>query len=411
MVWAGLFLLLAGAGVVISRHLWPGLAGTLFNLGPASLPQAAVLWRASCPPDAGCALGPSGKVLLVTGAAGAGGSGGGGSGGGAAGGGVTTGDAAPQTGLLMAVNGETTAILTEPGQPLAWGFFDPALAEPPDGRVRAGDSWRVVLARAGGGGPAGSGQVGESAGSGEASAPDGFLSEEVLCVEAGGSRVLAFTSGNGVATAACAWVDEANLVLGLYAQNADGNLEGKLIAVGSGREALWTHSVGRAPVHRVAALPGAGFVAAATPTTVGLFDSHGTLLWSRTLKTPIRDLALHGHGGPVVAAGDTLLVYDRRGNLIWRKKARSPLRAVACAGGRIAVAGDDGVAVYDEDGMARWALACPSPPVSLDLDREAKLLAVVLESGTLVVAQAPGAARSEAEGDLPGPAWAGRGRP
>lgn len=379
-VWTGLFLLLAIVAVVSSRQLWSGLAASLFNLGPGSVPQATVLWRATCPPEATCALGSAGKVLLVTT--------------------TQSGDGvAAETSLTLAVNGETTAILTEPGIPLAAGFYDSGLAEPPGGPAYTADDWRVVVARSMRGGTV------EGAGSAQ---NGGLLAEDVLCLESGGGRSVAYSAGDAVVTSAYPWVDEANVLVGLGVPDASGNLEGKLLAVSAGGEAFWARSVGRAPVHRVAARPGTGFVAAATPKSVALFDSHGNLLWSRSLKTPITDLAIQSHGGPAVIAGRTLLVYDRRGNLTWRKEGRTPLKAVVCAADRIAVASGDGVWVYDEDGMEKWGLACSASPSSLALDPTARLVAVVLESGTLVVAQAPGAT-GPAPGEPPH-SWAWEGQ-
>ncbi len=358
-VWAGIFLLLAAVAAVASRGLWSGLFAGLFGLGPETAPQAKVLWQAPCAQGATCSVGSDGRVLLVSTPAPA-----------QAG---ETGAAEPATRLDVAEAGSVRAVLERPATALTLDFFDPALAEPPGDRSYTASDWRLVTVKPG-----------------EATGTPALVREEVSCVETGGVTTQAYASDQAVVTAACAWVDEANLLLGVYRTSGPDAGTGCAVAVDVAGKELWSRPVGDGPVHRVTARPGTGLVAAATPRVLALLDSHGNLLWSKKLRQDITDLGLQSHGGPAVIAGGVLLAYDRRGNLIWRKEGQEPFRALACAGDRIAVAGASGVSVFDEDGLERWSLATASRAVCVALDAEAGYLAVVLDSGTLVLAERPG---------------------
>ncbi len=450
IVWIGFFLLLAVIAVLASRGLWSGFVADLLNLGPQSAPQASILWQAPCSPGSLCTVNSDGGVLLVSP------------------GGAGDGQGGKPINLAEASDGAVVAIAKLDTPVLAAGYFDPGLGSLPSHRPYGTGDWRVVSVRVKGGagadagvagagadsaeagaggaetgaggagagadgaetgaGGAGAGTDGAETGAGGAGAGAGspeaaggedgdvpsdgrpaLLREDVLRLEPVGGEDVVFRSTDAVATAACAWADEAEVVLGLYSLGRSGDPEGVVLAVGAGGETLWSHAVGPDPVHRVVARPGTGFVAAATPSVLALFDSHGNLLWSKSMRTPITDLALQSRGGPAIIAGGSLLVYDRRGNLIWRKQTRAPLRAVACAAERIAVATDTGVAVYDEDGLERWSLACASAPTDVALDPGGDLLATVLDTGTLVLARGPGVPSSEAR--APGVASSGARAP
>ncbi len=353
-MWAGLFLLLAVLAVLASRGLWSGLVADLLGFGPDSAPQGTILWQTSCVPGTVSSVNSAGKVLLVSPAQG---------GDGAA--------AGPST-LAVAAEGAVTLVATISEAVLAAGYFDPALGTLPSGKSYGADDWRVATVRS------------------DPPEDDGLLREEVGLTEPGTGPALVYSVADAVVTSACAWADDAELLLGLFRPGLKGEPKAEVMAVGPGSEALWSRELGPAAVHRLVARPGTGFVAAATPKTLALLDSRGNLLWSKTLRTPITDLGLQSRGGPVVISGGTLLVYDRRGNLIWRKRSRTPLLALDCSADRIAVAMATGVAVYDEDGLERWRLATATAPTEVDLDPDGELLSVVLGSGSLVVARAPG---------------------
>lgn len=379
--WTGLFLVLAVAAVVATRGLWSDLVAGLFNLGPVSAPQGSVLWQAPCSPGSMCSVSSAGEILLAgpiggpvdgnavgegggnpTGAAGAGGA---------------------ETCLSLVSDAETTTILTRSGTSLAIAFFDPALTDPVGGLVYSLSDWRAITVRAVSAGDAGAGAApgGEGGGAG---------GEEVFCHEPSGGRAPLRVTEGAIVTAACPWADEIDILVGLFSPGLSGDPQGSLAGFGPGGEELWSCSMGEKPVHRVAARPGTGLIAVATPDTIALLDGHGNLLWTKTQRTDVTDLAMYSRGGPVVVAGNTLLVYDRRGNLIWKKVGRTPFRAVACAAQRIAVAGEEGVVVYDEDGLEKWVLTCAEAVRDIALDPEGRLLAVVLESGAVMLAQAPG---------------------
>lgn len=390
-IWTGLFLLLSTVAVLASRNLWPGVAENLLGLGPPSPPQASIVWQAETLADAMCSVNAAGDVLLAS------------PGGKAADGGATR-----PTAVGLASAGKTTLLFTSPASLLAAAFYCPVAVETPEGMTRTSSDWRVILA--GGAGKAGgetsgssgvesgvatgraSSEPGDTAGSNssDGSGEGGFLIEEALAVEPGGQPVPVFRAKGSVITAAAAWADGASLLLGLYAPAVAGDAEGRVIAVGSSGEELWSHAVGTSPVHRLATRPGTGFVAATTPNSVTLFDSHGNLLWTRTLRAGIIAVAVQSHGGPAVIADGKLWVYDRRGNLVWRKQAASPMTSLATGGNRIAVAAGREVIAYDEDGLERWSLTCAATPTALSLDPEAVTVAAVLDSGRVIVARVPG---------------------
>jgi hypothetical protein len=373
--WTGLFLALAVVAVVATKGLWTELMASVLNLGPVSAPQGSVLWQAPCSPEAVCAVNSAGKVLLAVSAPGEGSDAGvAGSGGGA------------ETSLFAVENGKTTVISRESGTTLAMAFFDLNLTGPLDGVARSEDDWRAVTVRS---------SDSRSSDPGSSDEVETEPHEDVLCREPGLGQAQRFQTKGDIVTAACSWVEEANLLLGAFSMGFSDDPKGLVIGVGPNGEELWSRPIGEKPVHRLATRPGTGLIAAATPDTIALLDGKGNLLWSKTLRTQITDLAVYSKGGPVVVAGGTLLVYDRRGNLIWKKSGRTLLSAVACAGQRIAVAGDAGVVVYDEDGLEKWILTCAGRPGDIALDPEGLLLAAVLESGAVILAQAPGTATTD----------------
>lgn len=372
--WVGLFLLLAVVAVLASRGLWSGFVADLLNLGPQSAPQGTLVWQATCAPGSTCAVGQGNRVLVVSPAAA---------------------DGQSATAVAEAAGGTVTGIMSLESTVLDAAYYDPALTEPVGGGTYGAGDWRILTVREAAAQPGGSGVSGDS-GSAETAGPP-FITEEVLRLEPASAAKPVYLSTDAIVTSACGWVDEALAVIGLFDPGLKGDPRGMVVAVGGGGEVLWSRTVGRDPVHRVVARPGTGLIAAASPNTLALLDSHGNLLWSKTMRTEITDLALGSRGGPVAVCGKTLVVYDRRGNLVWRKQASGPLRAVACAADRIAVATPDGAAVYDEDGLERWSFPS-SAPTDLDLDPSGDVLALVLETGTLVLARAPGGTA------MPGPA-------
>ena len=365
-VWSGLFLLLALVAVVASRGLWSRALSNLLNLGPASVPQASVLWQAPCPAGSSIALSAAGQVLVVTSLA-----------------------ESASTSVAVAADGTVTTVTSVPGLPLTAAFYDPGFTEPPGGRAYSAADWRAVIVRqAQLPAAAADAAPGEQLAAGGA----GIFAEEVYCLETAGVGAPVYVATGAVVTAACPWVDQAELILGVYDPGGSADPEGSVVAVGSGGVKLWAHSMGPVPVHRVTGRPGTGFVAAATPESVALLDGRGSLLWTRKLKTPAVDLAIQSHGGPVVVTSGAILAFARRGNLVWKKTSKEPLRAVACAGYRIAVAAGASVVVYDEDGLEKWSLACSAGVLDVGLDPTGKLAAALLESGTLVLARGPGVA-------------------
>jgi len=181
----------------------------------------------------------------------------------------------------------------------------------------------------------------------------------------------------------------------LYRPGSSGQPQSRVVAVGGAGQEVWSREAGREPVHRLATGTGTGFVAVATPRGLLFLDGRGNLLWSKTFRAPVSDVAIQSHGGPALIVGGKLESYDRRGNLLWRKEADSPMRALDCAAGRLAVTTDGGVKVYDEDGLERWTLATAAPAQRVALDPTGNLVAVTLEPGTVVVASAPGTQRSD----------------
>ncbi len=418
--WAGFFLLLAAIAVVASKNLWSGFGAGLLGFGSGEAPQGSVVWQASCSPTSVCSLASGGEVLIAEVS-------------------PDNGDAGPSVTLRQVVAGRATTILSAEGSLLAASHSEPGFVLRDGSPVDAG-LWRVVLARArkaeeaGGaeaaveqGGAGGQGRVGGAgaadAGSGSASSPEGasaasasqgaalaeggaspgqsagppaedgssnFLLEEAAWLDETGARGASRTSG-GVLTAGLAWLDDATIAAAIYCPKGASAAEGVVMAIGPDGSVLWTHDVGHAPVHRLASRSGTGLIAAATPGSLALLDGGGNLLWSKSMRDKIIDLGLQSHGGPAVIAGDRLLSYDRRGNLLWRKNI-GPARALACLGDRIAVATVKEIVVYDEDGLERWSLACAAAPTDLAIDPGGAFVAVVLDSGTLILAQAPGQA-------------------
>lgn len=352
-VWAGLFLLLVIFALIISRDLWAGLFEILLGRGPRPVPQAAVDWESECPAGVHLALTPSGVALLAY---------------------PTSGDrpdgspGVPTASIALVSGGTYSTRLSRPGSPVGVAFRPPDLSG--TGTAPAEAEWVVVLARSWDEAP---GQPGERA---------------VAVAPGGGERDIYALPG-AVVTVARGWFDGAGFIVAFYFAGVASPAQGLIVAVGDAGQELWSRVVDSLPVHRVAVRSGVPFVAAATPNTLALLDARGNLLWSKTIRGGISDIALQSHGGPAVVAGGKLFVYDRRGNLLW-KKTGAAMVSVACAAKRIAVAGPDGVMVYDEDGLEKWSLACPSPALDVELDWEAGLVAVVLDSGRLVVARAPG---------------------
>jgi hypothetical protein len=364
-VWTGLFLLLALVAVVASRGLWSRALSSLLDLRPASVPQASVLWQVPCPAGSSIALNVAGQVLIVTSQA-----------------------ESASTSVDVAADGTVTTVTAVPGLPLTAAFYDPGFTQPPGGRAYSSADWRAVIVR----------QAQLTAAAADAAPEEqlvagdaGSFAEEVYCLEAAGVGAAPdYVAPGAVVTAAYPWVDQAEIILGVYDPGGSADPEGSVVAVGSGGVKLWAHSLGPVPVHRVTGRPGTGLVAAATPEIVALLDGRGSLLWTRKLKAPAVDLAIQSHGGPVVVSSGSVLAYDRRGNLVWKKTSREPLRAVVCAGYRIAVAAGACVVVYDEDGLEKWSLVCSAGVLDVALDPTGKLAAALLESGTLVLARGPG---------------------
>jgi hypothetical protein len=357
--------------VLASRGLGPGLLDAVLNLKPDSVPEAAPIWQAESPGAFACSVDSAGRVLVLSK----------GSGG------------APQPGTVtvsVVTAGTGTVALSVAGSLLAAGFRDSSLVLAPDGDPVEADEWHLVLA-----------------------SPAGFLSDDVMCLDEAGTEVARFRTDGEIATSGCCWADESSMVIGLYRPASSEQKQGAVVAIGADGHELWRRSMGKEPVHRVASRPGTGFIAAAGPGLVVLLDSHGNLLWSKDIRAPVADIAVQSHGGPAVSAGNDLLVYDRRGNLVWRKRGSSPIIDLDCSAKRIAVARPDEVIVFDEDGMERWRLTCQEAPVSVDLDPEGLRVAAVLESGVVLLAQAPGSAPDSASsvsgvGRAP---WASPGRP
>jgi hypothetical protein len=338
----------------VSRNLWTDLAGGLLGLGRQPLPHGEVLWRAEVPVGALFCLDSSGTAYLAY---------------------EPPGGTAAASGtrvLAVSASGSGESLLDAPGSPLALGLEEVAAegaGDPPPSR-----SLRVVLVRPADGAP---------------------VCEELLWLEAfglGGGAEVAYRTDRAVVTSAAAHADGPSVVAGLYVPDpaGDGVAEGRVIALGPGGQELWAVTMDRHPVHRVAARPGTGFIAAATPERVALFDSRGHLLWSKRFPSGVTDLALQSHGGPAVVSVGRLLSLDRRGNLVWRKEAEAGIMALSCAADRIAVATGGGVVVYDENGLARWWVPCDGSPVEVSLSPCGRLVAVVVDSETLVVARAPG---------------------
>ncbi len=354
-VWTGLFLLLLVVAAAVSRDLWADLGGGLLGLGGQALPQGRVLWRAEVPAGALFCLDSSGTAYLAYEPPG-----------GAA--------PAPRTRVVaVSASGSEKSLVDASGSPLALGFEEFPAGEA-DGESPPACSLRVVLVRAADGAP---------------------VSEELLWLEplgSGDGAEVAHRTERAVVTSAAAHADGPSVVAGLYVSDpaGEGVAEGRVIALGPGGQELWAAKMDRRPVHRVAARPGTGFIAAATPERVTLFDSQGHLLWSKRFRSGVTDLALQSHGGPAVVSAGRLLSLDRRGNLVWRKEAETGITALSCAADRIAVAIGGGVVVYDENGLARWWVPCDGSPVEVSLSPCGRLVAVVVDSGTLLVAEAPG---------------------
>jgi hypothetical protein len=358
-VWIGLFLLLAVVALAISQDLWTDLARNLIGTERRPVPQGAILWQAQCPSGAIVSVNSWGVLLLAHHSGG------------------EEGQARKVTFRRLTARDNTVLAVSE-GSPVAVAFRNREAAPPDEAADPAGEEWRGVVVRPLADGPAG--------------APGGFPgpAEQIIWVGQDSGAAEAYVSHGAVVTAAYPWVEGARAVFGLYYPDMGTGPQSAVVAVGEAGQELWTRAIDRLPVHRVVSRPGSGFIAAATPGTVALLDSRGNLLWSKTIRSKVTDVALQSHGGPAVISGRRLLVYDRRGNLLWRKDAEDPLKAVACAGNRIAVAHGARVVVYDEEGLARWSLTCPEAAVEIALDAEAGLVAVVLESGAVIVARAPG---------------------
>lgn len=369
--WVGLFLLLAAVAVLASRGLWGDLVAELLHLGSQSAPQGSVLWQAPCPPGSLLSVSADGRVLLAFPTSG--------------GADTAASAATPRARIAEVSAGVTTVIGDVDGSVLAVSYYD---RSPPATAAAA------AVAGGAGGGPAPGEWRAIVVRDMVPTAPDQpvLLEEEVSRPGPGLGAAVLYRASGTVITAGHPWVDDALALLGAYDPSAGAEGKGSVLAVDDGGRVLWSRAVGPGPVHRLTARSGTGYVAAATPRLVALLDNRGNLLWSKTFREKVTDLALGSRGGPVVITGGELSVYDRRGNLIWRKRSREPLRAVACAAERIAVADAGGLVVYDEDGLERWSLACASAPVDLALAPTGDLAAVVLETGTLVLAGAPGAA-------------------
>jgi len=351
-VWTGLFILLAAGGIVLTRGLWAGALAALLNVRAEDIPQADIVW--TCPGPAGslCAVSPSGRVLLV-------------------GPPPNAGDGT-LTGVTVIEAGRPSPVASFEGLGLEVSFFPSGFQAPPGGRAYTPEDWRLLVART------------------PPTDTRSWLTDEVICIETGGKVVATCKVAGAVVTAACAWVDEADILLGLFEPAADPDERSRVIALAPDGTELWSRCLGSAPAHRLAARPGTGFVAAATLDTVALLDSHGTRLWAVTLRTSVTDMALGSRGVIAVATDTTLLAYDRRGNLMWRKRFPSTVRATAAAGGFVAAATDRGVTVYDEDGLAKWHLTCAASPRDIAFDQSGRFLAVVCESGVVILARAPG---------------------
>ncbi len=357
-VWTGLFLLLLVVAAAVSRDLWADLAGGLLGLGRQALPQGRVLWTAEVAAGALFCLDSSGTAYLAY---------------------EPPGGAppAPRTRVVaVSASGSEESLADVSGSPLALGLeeVEEVPAGETDGESPPTRSLRVVLVGTGGG---------------------DLVSEELLWLEplgSGDGAEVAHRTERAVVTSAAAHADGPSVVAGLYVPDpaGEGVPEGRVIALGPAGQELWAAKMDRRPVHRVAARPGTGFIAAATPERVTLFDSQGHLLWSKRFRSGVTDLALQSHGGPAVVSAGRLLSLDRRGNLVWRKEAETGITALSCAADRIAVAAGDGVVVYDENGLARWWVPCDGSPVEVSLSPCGRLVAVVVDSGTLLVAEAPG---------------------
>jgi len=371
VVWTGLFLLLAVVATVVSRNLWPDLVEELLGTVRVSTPPGLVLWEAECP-DAGLiSVDSGGRVLVV-----------------------------PQRGgaVLLLDRGSPEKLgLPLPGTVLAVSVKGPpagALAE--EGPPPA--VWRVVMAAPAGG-------------------ADTFLSERLFWhdIASSGAEVPpaegSLVTQDEAVTAACGEVDGAEVAAGLYEPGLSGDPRGSVIAVGAAGQRLWSRVLGDQPVHRVAGRERSGFVAAATPERVFFLDTRGNLLWSKSFKEGVTDVALQSHGGPAVASGELLASYDRRGNLLWRKRFESPVRFVASAGGFIAAAWGREVLVFDEEGVERWSVSAEARPTAVALDPTGKVAAILLDSGRLLVTQAPGTSAVGGEDLLETSAGSGRQAP
>ena len=360
-VWIGLFLLLAVVALAVSQDLWSEVARGLLSTERRPVPQGTVLWQAPCPVDALVSVNSWGVLLLAYREEGA------------------THHSSRVT-LRQVTARDETVLAVDIERPLALAFRNREAASPDEAPLDGAEDWRAIVIRP------------LVLSGGDASRGFSGPAEQLISLGPDSDQTEAYISQGAVATAAYLWADGFRAVLGLYQPDLGSGSRSIVVAVDdSGRE-QWSRLIDRLPLHRVVSRPGSGFIAAASPEVFALLDVRGNLLWTKNMRSKVVDLALQSHGGPAVISGRRLLVYDRRGNLLWKKDADELLTAVACAGQRIAVAHGATVAVYDEEGLLRWSLTFSSKVVNLELDAEASLAAVLLDTGNVVVTRAPGGA-------------------